>query len=171
MSTARRAASVVALLTLGTITFAAASMASTDLPSRPPKTPAEQVQHMEIAIPWQGGHQRFIDVGRHGLGPGDLFLATGQPILDNATGERIGSGDAVELIVSARHNGTVTSQSTLRLPGGHVDIDGIIRHTDNPLRMTVTGGTGKYVGADGQLVLVKEDARRKVSVMRLELAR
>ena len=75
------------------------------------------------------------------------------------------------MIVSARHDGTVTSQSTLRLPGGHIDIDGVIRHTDHPLRNTVTGGTGRYLGVGGQLTLLREDQHRKVEVMRLELVR
>ena len=75
---------------------------------------------MVLAFPWQGGHQRFIDTGKKGIGPGDVFLGVGMPILNNRTGERIGTSDAVELIVSARHDGTVTSQSTLRLPGGHI---------------------------------------------------
>ena len=59
----------------------------------------------------------------------------------------------------------------MRLTGGHVDIDGIIRHTDDPLQMTVTGGTGSYLGVTGQLTMIKEDAHRKVSIMRLELIR
>jgi hypothetical protein len=93
------------------------------------------------------------------------------PILDDATGERLGVGDFVELIVSGRHDGTVTNQSTLRLEGGHIDLDGIIRHTDDPSQTPVVGGTGRYVGVTGQLTMVREDSKRKVSVMRLELQR
>ena len=47
----------------------------------------------------------------------------------------------------------------------------MIRHTDKPLRQTVTGGTGRYAGVGGQLVLLKENSKRKVEVMRLELVR
>jgi hypothetical protein len=105
------------------------------------------------------------------LGAGDMFLVTDLPVLDGRTGRRLGQSDGVELILSARHAGTVTDQTTLRLPGGHVEIDGIIRHTDAPLRMTVTGGTGRYAGVSGQLTLLREDTDRKVSVMRLTLLR
>ena len=45
----------------------------------------------------------------------------------------------------------------------------MIRHTDKPMRWTVTGGTGRYAGVGGQLVLLKEDGKRKVEVMKLEL--
>ena len=102
---------------------------------------------MVLAFPWQGGHQQFIDRGKKGIGPGDLVLAVDMPVLDNRTGKPIGTSDAVELIVSARHDGTVTSQSTLRLPGGHIELDGVVRHTDKPFRITVTGGTGRYLGS------------------------
>jgi hypothetical protein len=126
---------------------------------------------MVLAFPFQGGHQRVIDRGPKGVGAGDLILSTGMPILDNASGERVGSGDAVELIVSKRHDGTVVDQSTLRLPGGHVDIDGVVRHTDSPFHVSVTGGTGRYLGTGGQLTLIREDSERKVVVMKLELTR
>ncbi|MCW2774328.1 MAG: hypothetical protein JWN91_2654 [Nocardioides sp.] len=133
--------------------------------------PAPGNETMMINVPWQGGHLHYLDNGRKGLGPGDLFLGTDLPVFDEVTGERIGTSDGVELILSARHDGTVTDQTTFRFAGGHVDVDGIIRHTDTPLRMTVTGGTGRYLGVSGQLTLVKEDAHRKVEVMRLELVR
>ncbi len=124
---------------------------------------------MELAFPWVGGHQRFIDTGKKGISPGDLFLGVDLPILDNRTGEKVGTSDAVEMILSGRHDGTVTSQSTLRLPGSHIELDGVIRHTDQPLRMTVTGGTGRYLGVGGQLTLLRSDEDRKVEVMRLDL--
>ena len=135
------------------------------------RAPRPVTETMVLAFPWQGGHQRFIDGGKKGIGPGDLFLGVGMPILDNRTGKQVGTSDAVELIVSARHDGTVTSQSTLRLPGGHIDLDGVVRHTDQPFRTTVTGGTGRYLGVGGQLTLLRSDESRKVEVMQLELVR
>jgi hypothetical protein len=129
--------------------------------------PSPETETMVLAFPWEGGHQRFIDTGKKGIGPGDLFLGVGMPILDNGTGEQIGTSDAVELILAARHDGTVTSQSTLRLPGGHIDLDGVVRHTDQPFRITVTGGSRSYLGVGGQLTLLRSDEDRKVEVMRL----
>jgi hypothetical protein len=133
----------------------------------PPSGP--ETETMVLAFPWVGGHQRFIDTGKKGIGPGDLFLGVGMPVLDNRTGEQVGVSDAVELIVAARHDGTVTSQSTLRLPGGHIEFDGVVRHTDQPFRTSVTGGTGRYLGVGGQITLLRSDKDRKVEVMRLEL--
>jgi hypothetical protein len=124
---------------------------------------------MVLAFPFTGGHTQYIDQGKKGDSPGDLYLSTGSPVLDNATGRRIGSSDAVEVIVSLRHDGTVTSESTLRLPGGHVELDGVIRHRDDPFRIIVTGGTGRYQGVGGQLTFVRENHTRKVTIMKLEL--
>jgi hypothetical protein len=128
-----------------------------------------ETETMVLAFPWVGGHQRFIDRGKKGIGPGDLFLGVDMPVLDNRTGKRIARSDAVELIVSGRHDGTVTSQSTLRLPGGHVELDGVVRHTDQPFRTSVIGGTGRYLGVGGQITLLKSDEDRKVEVMKLVL--
>ena len=44
----------------------------------------------------------------------------------------------------------------------------IIRHTDALARLPVTGGTGAYAGARGQVTITEDDAR-KLTVMRLEL--
>jgi hypothetical protein len=152
-----------AIVLTGTSTVATTSDQAT--------TSGQKTETMVLAFPWVGGHQRFIDTGRKGIGPGDLFLGVGMPILDNGTGAELGTSDAVELIVSGRHDGTVTSQSTLRLPGGHIELDGVVRHTDQPFRITVTGGTGRYLGVGGQLTLLKSDKHRKVEVEKLELVR
>ena len=171
MNTKRATTAIITALAAGAVGVAVGSGALSTASATGTPVSEPSVETLDLAIPWQGGHTRFIDAEPKGLGPGDVFLLTGQPIFDNHTGKRIGSGDAVELIVSARHDGTVTNQSTLRLTGGHVDIDGIIRHTDDPLQMTVTGGTGNYLGVTGQLTMIKEDAHRKVTIMRLELIR
>jgi hypothetical protein len=162
-------ATVLAGIVAGTAFVLAATPTEATSPSA--ATSAPETETMVLAFPWQGGHQKFIDTGKKGIGPGDLFLGVGMPVLDNATGEQIGTSDAVELIVSGRHDGTVTSQSTMRLPGGHIELDGIVRHTDKPFRATVTGGTGAYLGVRGQITLLKSDKDRKVEVMKLELIR
>jgi hypothetical protein len=161
----------IGALAVGAVLAATAASAGSSTPTRASRTGAAHADTMILAFPFKGGHQRFIDQGKKGVDAGDLFLSTGMPILDNATNARIGTGDAVELIVSRRHDGTVTNQSTLRLRGGHVELDGVVRHTDSPFRVSVIGGTGKYLGVGGQLTLLREDTKRQVVVMKLELVR
>ena len=121
-----------------------------------------------LTQPWTGGHGHYLDRGRKGPSWGDVFMGIDVPLIDESTGDRVGSSDAVEFILGGRHDGTVTSQQTLRLPRGHIEIDGIIRHTDDPLRMTVIGGTGDFQGVGGRLVAT-ENTKRKVSILKVEL--
>src|SRR4051812_18818845 len=59
-------------------------------------------------------HQRH---GPKGLSAGDLILTTGMPILDNASGQRVGTSDAVELIVSKRHDAPWSTRAPCGCPG------------------------------------------------------
>ena len=170
MNTHIRTATLLACIAAGTAALIAAMPTDVSEPvSAAASTPATET--MVLAAPFEGGHARFIDTGKKGLGPGDQFLVVGLPILDNATGKKLGTSDAVEMMMFPnRHDGTVTMQYTLRLPGGHIDLDGVVRHSDKPFRIPVTGGTGRYLGVGGQLTL-KEDTRRNINVMKLELVR
>ena len=132
---------------------------------------APTVEVMLVDIPWTGGHMGYLDAGKKGLGPGDQFFLTDLPVYEHGTSHRIGSLDAVELILSARHDGTVTDDSTYRFPGGTVNTHCVLRHTDDPNRCAVSGGTGDYLGVSGQVTYVRENSKRKVSVVRLELVR
>jgi hypothetical protein len=153
----------------GAGTGATASTPNPSVTSQIQRTPTSTTEEMVLSFPFQGGHQRLINRGPKSIGPGDLFLSTGMPVLDTATGHRIGTSDATELIVSTRHDGTVLGQSTLRLRGGHVELDGVVRHTDSPFRVSITGGTGRYLGVGGQLTMLREDDVHKAVVMKLEL--
>jgi hypothetical protein len=42
---------------------------------------------------------------------------------------------------------------TVRLAEGTLALAGAIRHTDRHAALAITGGTGRYAGASGQLVM------------------
>ena len=134
-------------------------------------TPAAPVESLRLEVPFQGGAFAFVDLGKKGLGPGDMFVTSDLPVIDPSTRKRMGSMDRWELILSARHNGSVAGETALRLADGNVIIDGLVRHTDEPNVFAVTGGTGSYAGVGGTLTVVRENTRRKVVVMRLEIVR
>ena len=125
---------------------------------------------MILSTPFGGGASRQVDIGKRGFSAGDMFTVTGQPMSDEATGRRAGSLDAMETVVSGLHDGTVSMVATLRLADGTLHGGAVIRHSDAPVRLPVTGGTGAYAGASGQLT-VTEDTARKRTIMRLELTR
>ena len=123
---------------------------------------------MMLSTPFDGGKSRQVDVGKRGFSAGDMFTVTGQPMSDETSGRRVGSLDAMETVVSRLHDGTAAMAATLRLADGTVHGAGIIRHTDAPPRLPVTGGTGAYAGARGQVTITEDDARKR-TIMRLEL--
>jgi hypothetical protein len=142
-------------------------------PAEGPQAPtsAAVVESMRLEVPFQGGADAFIDLGKKGLGAGDLFVGSDLPVSNPSTGKKVGSMDGWEIILSAHHNGSVAGGTALRLADGNVIIDGMVRHTDDPNVFAVTGGTGSYVGVGGTMTVVRENTRRKVVIMRLEIVR
>jgi hypothetical protein len=129
------------------------------------------VETLRLQVPFQGGTGAYVDLGKKGLGAGDIFVGSDLPVRNLATGKRIGSMDGWEIILSAHHDGTVAGATVLHLADGNVIIDGMVRHTDEPNIFAVTGGTGTYVGVSGTMTVVRENRRRKVNIMRLEITR
>jgi len=119
--------------------------------------------------PFDGGSLKYVNLDKHKLGPGDMFLFHGVPMLEHGTDERIGVVDGTETVASVRHDGTVEMNMTLRLDDGLVMVSGVVRHTDKPFRIPVVGGTGAYANATGQMSVIREDVKRKVSVIKMEL--
>src|SRR3954447_11497145 len=122
-----------------------------------------------LTLPFNGGRNHFIDLGRRGVSIGDEFASVDVPIRAAKTGQLVASADGVETILDGHHDGTVQQELTFRFAGGTVTLGGEIRHTDAPIGLGVSGGAGRYDRVRGQLVLVREDAQRKVTIMRLEL--
>ncbi len=134
-------------------------------------TPAATVDSWRLEVPFQGGASAFLDLGKKGLGAGDIFVGSDLPVTNRSTGTRMGSMDGWEIILSGRHDGSVAGATVLRLADGNVMIDGMVRHTDDPNIFAVTGGTGSYVGVGGTMTVLRENRRRKVVIMRLEIVR
>jgi hypothetical protein len=123
-----------------------------------------------VTTPFDGGSTRHVDLGRKSPrgGPGDLFLATGVPLSDEQTGRRVGTLEGVETVLSAAHGGTVSFSGTLRLQGGTLQVEGVIRHSDRHPALAVVGGTGDYAGASGEMTDA-EDEKRKLSIETITL--
>ena len=124
---------------------------------------------LTLSFPWDDhGKTRYIDLGKKGEGPGDLFLTSGVPVRDERTGRRVGEIDGFEVILSRAHNGTVFQSGSLNLRDGSIQGAGIIRHTDAEQAESLTGGTGAYANTRGQMT-VREDSRRKVNILTVKL--
>jgi hypothetical protein len=130
---------------------------------------ADAPRTLTLSIPWDDhGKTRYIDLGKKGESPGDIFLTSGVPVRDERTGRRVGEIDAFEVILSMAHNGTVFQSGSLHLRDGSIQGAGIIRHTDAGQAESLTAGTGAYANVRGQVTTL-EDPRRKVNILEVKL--
>lgn len=162
------------LALIGALTLVAAPALAIAAPS--PDRPVPHVSASPPAatvigftVPQNGGRSHTLDLGRHGLSVGDEFFTTDQPAYATGTTRRIATLDGVETIISGAHQGTVLENGTIRLHGGLVMFGGVVRHTDQPFRMAVTGGTGRYANAKGQLTVISENTHTKSTNLELDL--
>jgi allene oxide cyclase-like protein len=123
---------------------------------------------LTFSEPFVGGRTRYLDVGKKGISPGDMFLTTDAPVFDLQTGKRVGTSDGMETFVSLRHQGTVWLHGTTRLRAGRIEGGGLLRHSDRRQSLPVTGGTGAYAGARGEMT-VTEDRQHKRNVITVTL--
>lgn len=128
----------------------------------------ETPRTLTLSTPFDGGKTHEVDLGRKGIGAGDMALSTDTPLRDEQTGRRVGTLERMETILSGAHNGTVALSGAIRLRDGRIEVAGTLRHTDRAQALAVIGGTGAYANGRGQ-VTEREDERRKVTIMRVTL--
>jgi hypothetical protein len=85
-------------------------------------------------------------------------------------GERVGR-DAGECVIveTQGENAVANCVATLELPGGQITVQGLVEFSDPqpPFTIAVTGGTGRYRDADGELTIVEGDDEDRFTI-RLE---
>jgi allene oxide cyclase-like protein len=99
-----------------------------------------------------------VDVdGSHRDSPGDLLVYAFE--LWNAS-ETQRAGDAHAVCTMVRVSGTELTAhcaATARLAGGTIESSGLLKQPGSTTRLAVTGGTGRYGEADGELTLTALD--------------
>jgi hypothetical protein len=92
-----------------------------------------------------------IDVGAAGFSLGDEVVFSGN-LLRN--GEQVGRVGVVCTFVSTANADRVEAQcpATATLPGGQIAVQGVIVNRSLNFTLPITGGSGRYQGAGGQLV-------------------
>jgi hypothetical protein len=93
-----------------------------------------------------------VDTPPTGFGPGDRLFFSEDLYRDD---ERVGinGGECVIVRVQSETTATANCVATLSLPGGQITVQGLITFTegDPPFTVAVTGGTGRYRDADGEM--------------------
>jgi hypothetical protein len=92
-----------------------------------------------------------IDVGAEGFSLGDVVVFSGN-LLRN--GEQVGRVGVVCTFVSTANEDRVEAQcpTTAILPGGQITTQGTIVNRSLNFTLPITGGSGRYQGAGGQVV-------------------
>ena len=99
-----------------------------------------------------------IDLGEAGDSLGDQFVFSGDLF---RSGEKVGIDGGVCTIVRLEPRVSATSQcvATAELPKGQITVQGLLTFTEEtegePFRLAITGGTGKYKEAQGELKVVE----------------
>jgi hypothetical protein len=93
-----------------------------------------------------------IDVGASGFSLGDEVLFTGD--LQGRNGTRVGRYSAVCTFVSTANPERVEAQcpTTATLPGGQITTQGVVVNRSLNVTLPITGGSGQFQGAGGQVV-------------------
>lgn len=115
-----------------------------------PAVAAEQLKVVERATT-----DATLDLGAKGDSVGDL-MTFGNPIFDAANKVQLGTdqGFCIRVVVGKSWE----CFWTMTLKDGQISIEGPFKDVGDSV-MVVTGGTGKYAGAKGQLKLHARDAK------------
>lgn len=115
--------------------------------------PASAVEHLQVVE--RALSDTTLDLGAKGDSPGDL-LTFANPIFDTANKAQLGSNQGYCVRIVAGKSWECFW--TLILKGGQITVEGPFLDAGDSL-MAVTGGTGKYAGAQGAMKLHARDAK------------
>jgi hypothetical protein len=139
-----------AILAVGGVTLASARSAS---PSHDHGTKTFTVFALTV-------QSAFLDLGDPGFSLGDQQVFA-DDIYDHKGGTKIGTDGVVCTVVrvtdAATGSGTAQCVATASLPDGQITIQGLLSFTGDelpaPFQQAITGGTGAYANARGQITV------------------
>ena len=111
----------------------------------------QQVAHPRtVTVYLRGGTGTALNLsGKPGGGIGDLTILNQPAYAGLGGGNRIGSGVVTVISLSKTQ---AQLHADLILPGGTIDVAGVEQQS-NPFTLAVTGGTGTYQGARGEVTV------------------
>lgn len=139
---------IAAVAAVAAVVIASASPASDPTPQPASGTPSIAVRASLVKVDVDGSHRDS---------PGDVLVYSFE--LWNAS-ETQRAGDAHAVCTMVRASGaefTAHCSATARLSGGALEAAGLLEQPGTTTRLAVTGGTGRYDEADGELTLTALD--------------
>ena len=105
-----------------------------------------------------------LDLGAEGESIGDQFIFTSKLLKG---GEQVGHDGVVCTIVSLERQ-EAQCVATAWFSGGQITVQGLISFAEDPPALPITGGSGKYEGAEGELHIRPVSETKEVLTFHLE---
>lgn len=116
---------------------------------------------------------QFLDLGPSGLSAADQFTFADRLTRDGRPAGDDG-GSCTITIVDGYNQFTANCVATLRLLGGQIAVQGLITFREGstrPFVVAITGGTGDYRGASGELEIRPVTDTKEIYTLRLDRRR
>lgn len=96
---------------------------------------------------------KTVDVAPKGVGIGDRLIYTDRAFTSAKKNKKLGNGygECVRLTGTSESTGVFHCTETVRLAGGDVLLGGVYDLAAKSHLWTITGGTGRYRGATGEI--------------------
>ena len=139
-------------LCLCTLWFAFGSLALGSTSAEPPALGRDDQHHRIIQLTGLSVIAETIDLGEPGLSVGDSIVISDDLFQD---GEKVGAHGGTCTVVRV---GAVLLHCvvTFTLPDGHITAQGLVTPERAEEQVAVTGGTGTYKAAQGELTVLEE---------------
>jgi hypothetical protein len=102
-------------------------------------------------------HDRLVDRGRSGLSVGDVRMSSGR--LVGGGGRRLGSFGTTCVVINVGRAAVLQCDGYMALPAGQVAFVGEVVPGKRVQVAAITGGTGDYVDARGQIAMTRLKAK------------
>ena len=108
--------------------------------------------------------EEFLDLGAEGESVGDQFIFTSKLLKG---GEQVGHDGVVCTIVSLERQ-EAQCVGTSWFSGGQITLQALVSFAEEPPAVPITGGSGKYEGAEGELHIRPVSETKEVLTFHLE---
>jgi hypothetical protein len=108
--------------------------------------------------------QEFLDLGAEGDSLGDQFIFTDKLLKG---GKEVGHAGVVCTVISVER-GEAQCVATAWFRDGQITAQALVSFAEGPPAFPITGGSGKYVGAEGEVHSRPVSETKEILIFRLE---
>lgn len=134
------------------ITAALAAVTAVTIAATATAGPTSARSHMSVLtlLAPPGGTTTTIDLGKHGISPGDEFVTTDAPVQRPQSHARVGRLDLIETAMGKTRS---SLSFTAQLLHGTLQVQGAYNPNHTRFTLPIVGGTGAYLSARGAVTL------------------